>query len=156
MLYVIILILSSLFMECENQEMKSWCPLIKPNVPYNGLGIYRRFLDDSGNSDLVMFNRAGSEWLFTLTVRENHYHINLVPDSVKKVEDKGVVNRFATFEKSKGYKDCTVKTTVKDLILILSLIFSLFHIRGAMVMKRYALLPKERLPTRRLSILRIH
>ena len=119
MLFISILLLI-VSINCED-----WCPYVKPNGTYRGLGIYHRYRDSSGNADFVMYNRAGYEWLFDLTYIGNQkYVFELRNNSHKPIDDKLVVYRFAIYEKRyigsppwiSQYLDCTVKKKVKFVL----------------------------------------
>ena len=104
--------------KCEN-----WCPFVKPNNNYKGLGIYRRFYRQTSN-EYVMFNRAGAEWLFRITYDEQNKAFGLqFNNSVKRIQDDQVLYRFGSTEPQKlnrSTADCVVKsipnTTVSTLI----------------------------------------
>ena len=95
-----------------------WCPLVKPNGTYEGLGFYHHFVE-LGTGDYVMFNRAGSEWNVKFQ-SDKQLTLSLLNNSVKSVEDKGILYKFGTFAKYESKlgkpggrpRDCSVITTV--------------------------------------------
>ena len=114
---ILIILLISVSIDCENQR-QNWCSLINPNGVYKGLGIYRRYNSwDYQSNELVMFNRAGAEWLFDVTFDQKKQTFNIImrDNSVKKIDDKGVVHRFGIFDYvwSERLWDCRVQTSVK-------------------------------------------
>ena len=93
MILILTLILLSTSVRCYD-----WCPLVKPNGNYGGLGLFHRFADsltDSGK-DYVVFNRAGHEWSAQFKSATD-LTLEMIDSSVKAVEDKGIVNKFGTF-----------------------------------------------------------
>ena len=115
MFCVLVLILFSVCVECQDL-----CQLIKPKGTYNGIGIYHRYRDTSGNDDFIMYNRAGYEWHFTLAFDGNKYSMIVQNEAFKQVKDEGVVHKFGIYQsgivKIPKFADCTVKTTVKVFI----------------------------------------
>ena len=96
---------------------KDWCPYVKPNGTYKGLGIYPRFrTTDVKEIDFVMFNRAGDEWLFNIThIGSDKYDIHLLDNTVKHTGYEGVLHKFGIFihKRTSGrldikYWDCSV------------------------------------------------
>ena len=123
MISISILLLISVSIDCRD-----WCPYVKPNGTYRGLGIYHQFRSrDVKESDYVMFNRAGDEWIFNIIHNgSDKYDIHLFNNTVKHIEsNKGVVFRFALYGYGPAntlghlrpnvhtYRDCTVRKRVK-------------------------------------------
>ena len=127
MFCLLILLLFCVSIDCQNQTLK-WCSLIKPNGIYKGLGIYRRFFENR-TDQLVMFNKAGAEWLFDVTSDYRTGVFNISVNSVKNIPGKGVVYRFGTFHDientTKKSMDCRVETAVKLLNYNKLLLFSI-------------------------------
>ena len=92
MFSILTLILIAVGVDCYD-----WCPLVKPNGTYRGLGIYRRFRDSDGNSDFIMYNRFGAEWRFDLHPDNKSHPIVMWDNTVKEIDDKEVVNRFGVY-----------------------------------------------------------
>ena len=94
---ILIIVLMVSMSECED-----WCSLIKPNGSYKGLGIYHRWYErHEGKAEYVMFNRAGYEWKFEITGSPQtglkEMNISLIEGSLKRVDDRNVVNRFGIY-----------------------------------------------------------
>ena len=107
-------------------ECEDWCSLIKPNGTYEGLGMYRHFgVKDKGFGSYVMYNRAGTQWMFGIRNTTDRHEIDLemIDNSTKQWNHMNVVHRFGFyidhFSTTTGgsvtdtvFVDCTVKTVV--------------------------------------------
>ena len=108
-------------------ECQDWCPLIRPNLKYEGLGITNQWNSlNAKDLKLVMYNKAGKEWVFKIT--GPHYtlkdmRIQLEKNSV--AETNGIVLiRFGVFYIAVD-GDHTVHCLLSDKVCIL-LIENLF------------------------------
>ena len=122
MIYITILILFSVSLNCQTTDPTDWCPLIQTNGASKELGIYHRFLNAESKAEFVMFNRDGEEWLFNITYDKttDKYDIKLLYNTIKyKVE--AFVYRFGIFRydpkwmhpgNPTQYQDCYVRRKV--------------------------------------------
>ena len=129
MFCLLILLLVTFSIDCQNQT-QDMCPIIKPNGNYEGLGIYRGYYWDKRRitSDYVMYNRAGSQWLFGVTFDEmtRSFDIKMIANSVHTTQHREVVHRFSTYHTmSSLYMDCWVEKAVKLLNYNKLLLFSI-------------------------------
>ena len=132
-----ILLLISVSINCEDSVFipPDWCPYIKPNGTYKGLAIYRRYRSlEEKESDFVMFNRAGDEWLFKFEYKgKDNYDIHVLNDTLKRNTSEGVLFRFGIYRKRESigrqYLDCSVKQRVKSLYFVV-LIIKLLSIKA--------------------------
>src|ERR1700712_4121925 len=89
---IILTILMSTSIECH-----SWCQYIMSNGIYRGLGIYRLYETDRGNSTLQhslrMFNKAGKEWRFNIDF-EGDMSIKLNESSITVGTESDVPHKF--------------------------------------------------------------
>ena len=65
MVSILLLILMSIPIHCK----PDWCQFVRKDGVYNGLGIYRRYIDDKPN--LRLYNRIGFEMGFEVTSDES-------------------------------------------------------------------------------------
>ena len=126
MFYILILLLISISIKCEN-----WCQRVKPNGTYKGLGIYHQFQALETDSQFIMFNRAGAQWPFDVTYDgSDKYDINWRFNEFKHYKDDGVLYRFGMYEKHFNFPahittflDCTVRNKVINLYFICIFIY---------------------------------
>ena len=102
-------------------ECQDWCPFVKPNDTYKGLGIYRRFIS-TNQSDLLMFNRAGHQWKFDITSESDlpleDMSLRMIVDSVENTTDENVVLRFGGLIKSlKGVLRHAIDCRLQELVV---------------------------------------
>ena len=121
--FISILILISFSIDCQTSttDQLKWCPLIQTNGTSKELGIYRRFLNDQSETEYVMFNRDGEEWLFNITYHKltPKYDIKLLNNTIQ-YNVKRVVHRFGIYrydpvwspDDPTHYQDCSVKREV--------------------------------------------
>ena len=108
-------------------ECQDWCSVIKPHPKYEGLGITRHWNSVEENDvKLIMYNKAGKEWSFTMTHEEGYkpkdMAIKLGNNSVKDGPNGAVLNRFGLYFKEKytGKKDAyAANCRLLDMVCIL-------------------------------------
>ena len=144
MLFISILLLISVSINCEDSVVSplDWCPIVKPNGTYKGLGIYHRFHSVKGEANFVMFNSAGDEWIFELGYNRSHeYGIEMLSHTLKRNTSEGVDYRFSIYCKESKfvspvpeilvtYLDCTVRKEVKISYFLFFSIIKLLSIGG--------------------------
>ena len=115
-----VLLIALIFVLSECQD---FCPLVRPNNEYKGLGIYH-FVQKAVQNRYFMYNKEGQKWRFSIYTGGlpfKEWRIQMIRNSVEKFANKGVINMFGiTFEDEKNLKffvNCVIKERVISLSL---------------------------------------
>ena len=102
-----------------------WCSLIAPDGNYRELGITRHWksLDDS-DSELVMYNKVGDEWLFDIIAEKDYspqnMSVRMVGGTQREGSEENVIIKFGIYARLKPSEPLLEKGVFAADILLLN------------------------------------